>query len=217
MIETLLIATSNPKKVEEIRSVFRELALRTPGGSAIEVLSLADLGQKIEEPEEDQPTFEGNAKLKASYYAAKTGIPCLADDSGLEVDALNGEPGVYSARYAGVDGEREVRDAANNNLLLANLSETPDAERTARFVCAMCVIDPNSQDDPVAEARGTFEGSIAREPIGANGFGYDPLFVVADESVRGMHAAELSSSQKNALSHRGKSTRIIAQKLAQIH
>lgn len=215
MIESLLIATGNPKKVDEIRAVFASTGLVQANGSPIRVLSLADLDRTIEEPEEDQDTFEGNAELKARYYAAKTGLTCLADDSGLEVDALNGEPGVYSARYAGVDGSREERDQANNALLLKNLSDVPSAERSARFVCAMCVVDP-ADAAPIAEARGTFEGAIAHEPKGTNGFGYDPLMIVSDASALGRHAAELTSEEKNRLSHRGQASRLIARTLASV-
>jgi XTP/dITP diphosphohydrolase len=143
----LLLATTNPHKLEEIRAVFELLASQAPLVARIELIGLDALGLHISEPVEDQPTFEGNAALKARYYARATGRWCLADDSGLEVDALGGEPGVLSARFAGVTGPRAVADPANNSLLLERLKGVPAERRTARFVCAMALAAPDAFDN----------------------------------------------------------------------
>ncbi len=204
----LLIATSNPHKVEEIMAVVREALVD------LELLSLRDAGVEVPEPVEDQPDFAGNALLKAAYYAKHSGLPCLADDSGLVVDALGGLPGVKSARYSGVQGGREVVDVANNRKLMEALADTPADRRQARFVCAMALVWPGSEYEPV-QVLGRFEGRIIRpeeatDPHrphlgqGVNGFGYDPLFWLAD---RGCTSAELSPQEKNARSHRGAATR----------
>ena len=124
----ILIATSNPHKLDEIRAIAGEHP-----AIALTFVGLSDIGLDIPEPVEDQPTFEGNAKLKAAYYAEHSGLVCLADDSGLEVDALGGEPGVLSARYSGVVGNREVVDPANNRKLMVSLGATPADQRAARF------------------------------------------------------------------------------------
>jgi len=196
----VLAATSNPHKLEEIRAVL--------GPLGIEVCSLDDAGAGgLPEPVEDAETFAGNAGIKAVAYARATGRVCLADDSGLEVDALGGAPGVYSARYAGVDGDRAERDAANNAKLLRELEGVPEAERTARFVCAICVADPDGM--VLATSRGEFPGVIGREPRGSNGFGYDPLLVLED----GRTSAELSPEEKNARSHRGRALAALAGRL----
>lgn len=196
----LLAATSNPHKLDEIRAVLAPLGLR--------VLSLADAGAgDLPEPDENADTFAGNAEIKAVAYARATGRVCLADDSGLEVDALNGAPGVYSARYAGVEGSRAERDAANNAKLLAALKDVPNDQRAARFVCAMCVADPDGTI--VATSRGTFDGVIGRAPRGDNGFGYDPLLILPD----GRTSAELSPDEKSARSHRGAALRELVKTL----
>jgi XTP/dITP diphosphohydrolase len=210
----LLIATSNPHKIEEILAVARD------AGADLELVSLKDAGVDVPEPEEDQDTFAGNALLKARYYADAAGLPCVAEDSGLAVDALGGSPGVISARYAGAAGGREVVDPANNRKLLAELGDTPAEARTARFVCAMALVWPGGEYEPVA-VRGTFEGRIitpdqADDPSqphlgrGRNGFGYDPLFWL---DGRGCTSAELSPADKNAISHRGDATRKLLQAL----
>ncbi len=198
----LLVATTNPHKLEEVSAVL--------GGLGVRIVGLGDIGGAFEEPVEDQDTFEGNARLKALHYARVSGRACLADDSGLEVDALGGRPGVYSARYAGIGETRAERDEANNAKLLRELGGVADAERTARFVCAMCIAEPDGR--VVAEARGTFEGVIGHAPRGANGFGYDPLLVLPD----GRTSAELSPEEKNARSHRGEATRLIAEQLSRV-
>ena len=152
-----------------------------------------------------------SARIKARGYAAATGQRCLAEDSGLEVDALDGRPGVHSARYAGVDGDRAARDRGNNEKLLVEMVEVPDTERGARFVCAMCVADPDGTI--VSESRGTYEGVIAAAPRGDNGFGYDPLLFLPDV---GKTSAQLSPEEKNARSHRGAATRQLAELLAAV-
>jgi XTP/dITP diphosphohydrolase len=196
----VLFATGNPHKVEEVAAILRPLG--------IVVRSLADLERVPEEPEEDGATFEDNARLKARYYARELGMTCVADDSGLEVDALGGAPGVHSARYAGASGTRDERDAANNRKLLEALRHVPEAQRQARFVCVASMADPSGTI--LAEARGSFEGSIVRAPRGTNGFGYDPLLYLAD---RGCTSAELPPEEKHARSHRGKAFRAFAEQL----
>lgn len=194
----VLLATTNPHKVGEVRAILEPMGLR--------VLSLDDVegGAAIEEPVEDADTFEGNARIKALRYAQATGRICLADDSGLEVDALGGAPGVRSARYAGAGGARAERDGANNEKLLRELRGVPEDRRAARFVCAMCAADGAGRI--VAEARGVFEGRISHGARGGGGFGYDPLLELED----GRTSAELSPEEKNARSHRGAAVRAIA-------
>ena len=202
----LLVASTNPHKLDELREIL------APGGW--HVVSLDEVeGGPFAEPIEDQETFEGNACKKALHYANATGRVCLADDSGLEVDALGGRPGVHSARYSGVDGDRATRDKANNDKLLGELEGVADNERTARFVCAMCVCDPGG--NVICEARGEFEGRIGHEPRGAHGFGYDPLLVLTepDDPFVGKSSAELEPEEKHKRSHRGKAARQIAELL----
>ena len=195
----VLLATGNPHKLDEVRAVLDPLGWT--------VLGLDDLPRPPpEEPVEDGDTFEANARIKAIAYAAATGRLALADDSGLEVDALGGEPGVRSARFAGVDGDRATRDAANNGLLVERLAGTSESDRTARFVCAMCLAAPDGAI--LAETRGTFDGVIVLEPRGTNGFGYDPHLLLPGE---GRTSAELSPDEKNARSHRGAATRAMAE------
>jgi len=206
---TILIATSNPHKLDEIRAIAAEHP-----ETALTFVGLSDIGLDVPEPVEDQPTFEGNAQLKAAYYAAAAGLPCFADDSGLEVDALGGEPGVLSARYSGVEGGRDQVDPANNRKLMDALGDRPAEQRGARFVCAMAFADP-ADAARSRVVRGTFEGRIitpdqADDPAepwrgrGANGFGYDPLFWLPDLNCT---SAELAPDKKNRLSHRGDATR----------
>jgi XTP/dITP diphosphohydrolase len=192
----LLLATSNEHKLIEVGEI---LALH-----GIEVVGLDSLDGSYEEPIEDADTFAGNARLKALAYAKATGKRCMADDSGLSVDVLGGKPGVYSARFAGVGTTREERDSANNALLLSKLQHTSESERSARFVCAMCVADPDGT--VVGESEGTFEGVITLEPRGTNGFGYDSLLYVQDAQKT---SAEMTSDEKNARSHRGEAVRNI--------
>lgn len=177
----------------------------------VEVVDLSSLDQELSEPVEDADTFEGNARLKAVGYASATGLRCLAEDSGLEVDALGGAPGVHSARYANASGSRAEKDAANNEKLLRAIAPVPESDRSARFVCAMCVADPDGT--VVAETRGTYEGRITDRPRGSNGFGYDPLLLLSDV---GKTSAELPSDEKNARSHRGAAARLMAKKLVDL-
>lgn len=198
----LLVATTNPHKLDEIGAILEPLGLQ--------VVGLDTLSGEVPEPVEDADTFEGNAQIKAIAFAKAAGRVCLADDSGLAVDALDGAPGVHSARYAGADGQRDDRDTANNAKLLAALEDVAEKDRSARFVCAMCIADPDG--NVLATSRGEMPGRIAREPAGTSGFGYDPLLVVAD----GRTSAELSPEEKNAISHRGEAARAIAPKIAEI-
>jgi len=203
-MQEVVVATGNPHKVDEVRSVL--------GALGWHVLSLRDVGAgDAPEPEEHGQTFAQNARIKAQGYASLVGRLVLADDSGLVVDALGGEPGVYSARWAGVDGDRAARDAANNAKLLARLAGVADAQRTARFVCSMCVVKGNGT--VIAQSEGVLHGWIGHEARGNNGFGYDPLFRIRSSGVSG---AELTLQQKNALSHRGSATRAIAHSLARL-
>jgi XTP/dITP diphosphohydrolase len=181
----LLIATTNAGKVAEIAELLSDLNY--------EVLGLADLPQALPDVEETGTTFEANALLKAEYYYAQTGLLSLADDSGLEVDALDGRPGVYSARYAGVGAS----DAARVAKLLAELRDVPATERTARFVCTIALIGPGVRE----MFTGTCTGVIADAPRGANGFGYDPVFI---EPSAERSFAELTRAEKAAISHRGR-------------
>jgi len=198
MPRRIVVASSNPHKVEEIAAVL--------GPLGVELLRLDQAGGGGRaEPEEDGETFEANARIKAIAYARAVGLPCLADDSGLEVDALGGEPGVRSARWSGVAGDRATRDAANNRLLVERIRGVPSQERSARFVCAMCLAMPDGSI--LAESRGTFEGVIVERPRGTNGFGYDPHLLLPGE---GRTSAELSPQEKNARSHRGRAARAIA-------
>lgn len=193
----LLIATHNRGKLTEYQEIFDDLN--------VELLTLDDVGI-AEDVEETGTTFLENAELKARTYAAQSGLLTLADDSGLEVDALGGAPGVYSKRYAG-EGKS---DADRNDFVLAKLAEVPQAERGARFRCVIVIADEQGQ---TWSADGTCEGEIGFEARGTNGFGYDPIFVVRE---RGVHLAELTSQEKNKISHRGhaaKQARPILEKL----
>lgn len=201
-LHALLLATTNPGKIREIAQIL--------GPLGFEVRALDSLPQSFPEPEEDQPTFAGNARLKATHYARLAGIACVAEDSGLEVDALGGAPGVYSARFAGASGTREERDRANNEKLLRDLEGVPRDKRAARFVCAMSLVRPDGT--VVAETSGTYEGVIADVPRGENGFGYDPLMYLPDV---GRTSAELSPQEKNARSHRGKAARSLLRLLVE--
>ena len=201
-MQRIVLATTNPGKLREIRQGLGDLPIDVLG---------PDVFGEIDEPAEDGPTFAANAAIKARYYARATAAWCLADDSGLLVDALDGAPGVHSARYAAervpASSERSEIDAANNTKLLENMADIPDAQRTARFVCHLALSDGQTV---LLEACGTVEGRIARAPSGENGFGYDPLFI-ADET--GCAVAELSAEQKNRISHRGKAVRRFAELL----
>jgi XTP/dITP diphosphohydrolase len=178
----LLLASTNAHKRTEVAAIL--------AGGPVSIVDLSAF-PAVPEPPEDGDTFEANALQKARFVYAATGLPTLADDSGLEVDALNGAPGVRSKRFT-----PEATAAANNAHLLALLGERPD--RAARFVCALAVVGPQGE----ATLRGTCEGAIATAPRGAQGFGYDPLFLPDEAPGRAM--AELSMAEKNAISHRGR-------------
>ena len=193
-VRQLLIATSNPGKVKE----FREMLGGTAGGFAWDDLSRHPDAAPVEETGN---TFQENASLKAAGYARQLRSWALADDSGLEVDALGGAPGVHSARWAKLHDAGEG-DAANNALLLRRLENVPDERRTARFVCVLALADPDGRI--ILTARDTVEGRILREPRGSNGFGYDPLFLI--DSL-GKTTAQLPPEQKHQVSHRGKALR----------
>ena len=199
---TVVLASNNAKKLAELQRILTPLV---PG---VQVLGLADV-DPYPEPAETEPTFEGNALLKARACLAATGLPALADDSGLCVDALNGMPGVLSARWSGVpkgDAPGEgaglwaagvSRDAANNLLLLSQLSDVPDERRTATFVAAVAFCTPDGREHVV---RGEMPGRILRAEQGEGGFGYDPLFAADGFDVS---TAELTPADKDAISHRG--------------
>ena len=183
----ILIATMNEGKLRE----YQRLLGNVPD---LKLETMASLARRVE-VEEDHETFVGNARKKATEIAAVAGVPCLADDSGLEVDALGGRPGVRSARYAG----EGATDARNNEKLLEELSGVPDGKRAARFRCAIVVVDADGQE--LAATDGACEGHIGREPKGSHGFGYDPLFI-PDGYAQTM--AELGPETKNQISHRAK-------------
>ena len=187
MVKELVIATRNMGKLEEFKVLMKELP--------IEIKCLADFDE-VEEPAETGRTFAANARMKAQYYAKKLGEPCIADDSGLEVQALDGAPGVRSARYAG----EKATDAENNEKLL-NIMKF-QVKRTCRFRCALAVALPNGK--VLNEVDGICEGMLLHAPLGEGGFGYDPLFW-STELHKGM--AEASMQEKNKISHRGKAIR----------
>jgi XTP/dITP diphosphohydrolase len=194
----VFLASRNPKKIAEMQRILVE---HLPG---IEVLGLDDV-EPYDEPAETEPTFEGNARLKALAGLEATGLPSLADDSGLCVDALNGMPGVLSARWAGTSsGDGAAKDRANNELLLAQLADVPDERRTARFRCAVVFVQPTPEGVVEHAVEGEMSGRVIRETRGSGGFGYDVLFCAEGHDVT---TAELSTEEKDAISHRGKALR----------
>lgn len=186
----LLIATTNAGKLREYRVAFETLPVR--------LLSLHDVGLATMDVEETGATFEENARLKAVAYGEASGLPVIAEDAGLEVDALDGFPGVYSARWAGA-----VSAAERNEALLARLAHVPWPQRTARFVAVAVLRLP---DGELFHARGEVEGRILFAPRGEGGFGYDPIFYVPE---KGRSMAELSREEKNTISHRGRAARVL--------
>jgi XTP/dITP diphosphohydrolase len=219
-LRRIVIATGNPHKVSELRAM-----LALPG---VEFIGLAEMGTELTEPAETGATFDENATIKARAYAAQTGLPCLADDSGLEVDALGGAPGVISSHYSTGGREaglsREERDAANNARLLRELEGVSPERRSARFVCVMVLSaappDRGNREGPapiLVTTRGTFEGRIGlpgEVPRGSNGFGYDPLFLVGPDFTH--TSAELEPPEKNGLSHRGAAARAMLAELSRL-
>ena len=187
----LLVATTNAGKLREIRALL--------SGSPVELATLHDL-DPIEEPEETGATFEENARLKALYYGSQSGLTTVAEDSGLVVDGMNGEPGIRSARFLRPDASYPERFAE----IFRRLAGPPVKNRAARFVCALAVADG---DRIVYEARGTVEGEIAQEPRGDRGFGYDPIFYYPPYSAT---LAEVTDEAKRAVAHRGQAFRALA-------
>ncbi len=205
-MHTIVLATQNPGKISELQSLLQ--------GSGIDLIGLDSFNRDFSEPIEDGETFLDNATIKARAYAKATGMPCLADDSGLIVDALGGKPGVISSHYA-FDGDeigeaaslsREQRDELNCQRVLRELVGVADENRTARFTCTMVLADPSGT--VLATTVGAFEGRIGQigeVPRGEHGFGYDPLFLVAPGFER--TSAQIEPSEKNAISHRGKAVK----------
>ena len=190
----VVLATRNEHKIRELARIL------TPYGISLE--SPSDLPDVAE----TEPTFAANALLKARAVASATGLVAVADDSGLEVDALNGMPGVLSARWAGRHGD----DRANLSLVLAQITDVPDERRTAAFVCAAAAVAPSGAEVLV---EGRVEGTLLRSPRGEGGFGYDPIFVPTGESRT---TAEMTAAEKDAISHRGKALRALAPRLTEL-
>lgn len=192
----IIFATSNAGKMREIREILKDLN--------VEILSMKEAGIDVDIVE-DGKTFEENALIKARAIRDLTGLLVLADDSGLEVDALNKEPGIYSARYMGEDTSYDLKNAN----IIERLSGLNGEERSARFVCVIAAAFPDGTEET---RRGTIEGQIAHAPAGENGFGYDPIFYVPEYKCT---TAQLPSEQKNEISHRGKALRAMKEVLCQ--
>lgn len=199
MTKKIVLASNNPGKVREINQILAGLHLSVVPQSDFEVT----------EAEETGLTFVENALLKARNAARFTGLPAIADDSGLEVDALHGAPGIYSARYAG----KGAGDKANLLKLLDDIKNVPDEKRTARFQCLLVYLHHELDPTPII-CQGTWEGRILRAPVGDNGFGYDPVFFVP---THGCSSAQLPPETKNQLSHRGQALRRLAGALGMAH
>ena len=191
----VVLASKNPHKLVEISQITRKFHM--------ELVLESDLGVDID-VEETGTTFEENSFLKANAVMKATGLPALADDSGIAVDALNGEPGIYSARYGFDD---TLDDAGRVRLLLKNMEAVPDGQRQAQFVCVITLVTPEGK---VIQARGEVHGELLREPRGENGFGYDPIFYYPP---LGMTTAQMSPEDKNRVSHRGQALKILYEKL----
>ncbi len=188
-MKKIIFATGNKGKMREIREIF---------GDEFEIISMKEAGVNTE-PEENGTTFAENALIKAKAVAEITGLLTLADDSGLEIDAMHGAPGIYSARFLGHDTDYSYK----NKYILDKLKDVPDQERTARYACAIAAVWPDGTYKTVTEF---FEGKIAYVPAGNGGFGYDPIFFVPEYNKT---AAEMDIAEKNAVSHRGKALRAI--------
>jgi XTP/dITP diphosphohydrolase len=201
----VFLASRNVKKLGEMQRI---LAEHVPG---VVVVGLDDV-PAYDEPVEDEPDFAGNALLKARAGARVTGLPTVADDSGLCVDALNGMPGVLSARWSGAaEGDKDEVDERNNALLLAQLADVPDARRGAHFTCAVALVHPDGRELVV---HGRMDGRIIRELRGSGGFGYDVLFVADEHAEAGLTSAELDPAEKDRISHRGRALRALAPQVA---
>ena len=196
----VFLASGNAKKIGEMQRILAQHV------ADIEVLGIGDIDGYVE-PVEDQPTFEGNALLKARAGVAATGLPSIADDSGLCVDALNGMPGVLSARWSGPPRS----DDRNNELLLAQLDDVPDERRGAHFTCAIAWVLPDGRERVV---EGRMPGRIIREQRGSGGFGYDVVFVADEHADEGLTSAELEPAEKDRISHRGRALRELAPTVA---
>ena len=197
----ILVATTNPGKIAELKAML---------DIDVELVGLADF-EGIAEIEEDGATFAENARKKAAGYAEASGLWTVADDSGLVVDALDGAPGVKSARFSGArDKDRTLLDHRNMAKVLKLLEGVPTEKRTARFVCALCLASP---ERILIETEGTLEGIIAEQEVGENGFGYDPIFFVP---ALNRTVAQLTREEKNAISHRGNAIRILTPLLSQL-
>jgi XTP/dITP diphosphohydrolase len=196
---TIVLATTSRGKLAELQALFADLP--------VELVSLASVAPKAPPVVEDGATFEDNALLKARAAAARTMLISIADDSGLEIDALGGRPGVRSARFAW----EGATDAENNAAVLVALQEVEDEARTARFRCVLVVVDPFAESDAPLVAEGICEGTIARQASGSGGFGYDPLFLVTGA---GKTMSELTDAEKNEVSHRGQAVRALRPLLA---
>ncbi|MBQ2840416.1 MAG: RdgB/HAM1 family non-canonical purine NTP pyrophosphatase [Oscillospiraceae bacterium] len=193
-----IIATNNKKKLRELGAILNKLG--------VEAVSLAEAGVESD-AEETGATFEENSRIKALAAMKVSGLAAIADDSGLEVDALGGEPGIYSARYG---GELCRNDTERYEYLLNNLKDVPDGKRTARFVSVITCVFPDGRE---ISARGEIEGEILRSPSGEGGFGYDPVFFVRGEN---MTMAEMPQERKNEISHRARSLALMAKKLEEV-
>ena len=191
----IVLASKNPHKLVEISKITEKFGF--------ELILQSELGVDID-VEETGTTFEENSYLKAEAVMKSTGLPALADDSGIAVDALNGEPGIYSARYGFDDS---LDDWGRLQLLLKNTENVPDGQRQAQFVCVITMVTPEGQ---VIQARGEIHGELLRQPVGENGFGYDPIFYYPPY---GMTTAEMSSEDKNRVSHRGNALNVFYDKL----
>lgn len=200
MTQRIVLATRNDHKVGELRGILADIL----GELDLEIVGLSEFPD-APDVIEDGVTFAENATLKARAAAVATGLPALADDSGLAVDVLGGAPGIFSARWAGRHGD----DRANYELLLAQMSDVRDEHRGAGFVCAAVLVLP---DGRVLVEEGQFRGTLARGARGANGFGYDPILLLAD----GRTAAELSPEEKNAMSHRGNAFRALSERFRDV-
>ena len=194
-MQKVVLATGNAGKVRELASLLNDFGL--------DVVAQTELG--VESAEETGLTFIENAIIKARHAAQVTGLPAIADDSGLAVDALGGAPGIYSARFAGADAS----DQQNLEKLLVELQDVPDSERQAQFHCVL-VYMRHAEDPTPLVCHGSWQGTIARAPAGSGGFGYDPIFVVPEA---GKTAAELSADEKRAVSHRGQALKLLLEAL----
>ncbi len=192
-MKKIVIATKNQGKLREIKAAFEKLP--------VEILSLADF-KNLPDAVEDGKTFEENARIKAKFFSEQTKLACLADDSGLEVDALNGAPGVFSARFSGC----HASDGKNNEKLLKELEKNHIEESAADYRCALCFYDTNGEEILTS---GIVKGTIKKIPKGSGGFGYDPYFYIDDKKTM----AELTAEEKDSVSHRGEALRQMVPKL----